>query len=92
MRKKVSIIGAGQTGASTAQRLVERGYADVVLTDVVEGLAEGKALDLQESAPVVGFALALLRLAQSIYMEVQEFRGEIAGTTRDERRSRPEDG
>ncbi len=55
MRKKVSVIGAGQTGASTAQRIVERGYADVVLTDVVEGLAEGKALDLQESAPVVGF-------------------------------------
>ena len=55
MRKKVSVIGAGQTGASTAQRIVERGYADVVITDVVEGLAEGKALDLQESAPVVGF-------------------------------------
>ncbi|HLZ09834.1 MAG TPA: malate dehydrogenase [Chloroflexota bacterium] len=55
MRKRVSIIGAGQTGASTAQRIAERGYADVVLTDVVEGLAEGKALDLQESAPVVGF-------------------------------------
>ena len=55
MRKKVSIIGAGQTGASTAQRIVQRGYADVVLTDVVEGLAEGKALDLQESAPIEGF-------------------------------------
>jgi malate dehydrogenase len=55
VRKKVSVIGAGQTGASTAQRIVDRGYADVVLTDVVEGLAEGKALDLQESAPVVGF-------------------------------------
>jgi len=55
VRKKVSVIGAGQTGASTAQRIVERGYADVVITDVVEGLAEGKALDLQESAPVVGF-------------------------------------
>ena len=55
MRKKVSVIGAGQTGASTAQRIVERGYADVVLTDVVEGLAEGKALDLQESAPILGF-------------------------------------
>jgi malate dehydrogenase len=55
VRKKVSVIGAGQTGASTAQRIAERGYADVVLTDVVEGLAEGKALDLQESAPVVGF-------------------------------------
>lgn len=55
MRKKVSVIGAGQTGASTAQRIAQRGYADVVLADVVEGLAEGKALDLQESAPVVGF-------------------------------------
>jgi malate dehydrogenase len=55
VRKRVSIIGAGQTGASTAQRIAERGYADVVLTDVVEGLAEGKALDLQESAPVAGF-------------------------------------
>jgi len=55
VRKKVSIIGAGQTGASTAQRIVQRGYADVVLTDVVEGLAEGKALDLQESAPIEGF-------------------------------------
>ncbi|HVC35473.1 MAG TPA: malate dehydrogenase [Chloroflexota bacterium] len=55
MRKRVSVIGAGQTGASTAQRIVQRGYADVVLTDVVEGLAEGKALDLQESAPIVGF-------------------------------------
>ena len=55
VRKKVSVIGAGQTGASTAQRIVQRGYADVVLTDVVEGLAEGKALDLQESAPIEGF-------------------------------------
>jgi malate dehydrogenase len=55
VRTKVSVIGAGQTGASTAQRIAERGYADVVLTDVVEGLAEGKALDLQESAPVLGF-------------------------------------
>ncbi|HEX5415411.1 MAG TPA: malate dehydrogenase [Chloroflexota bacterium] len=55
MRKKVSVIGAGQTGASTAQRIVQRGYADVVLADVVEGLAEGKALDLQESAPIEGF-------------------------------------
>src|SRR5579883_1410837 len=55
VRKKVSIIGAGQTGASTAQRIAQHGYSDVVLTDVVEGLAEGKALDLQESAPIVGF-------------------------------------
>jgi malate dehydrogenase len=55
VRKKVSVIGAGQTGASTAQRVVERGYADVVLADVVEGIAEGKALDIQESAPILGF-------------------------------------
>ena len=53
-RKKVTVIGAGNVGATTAQRLAERGYADVVLIDVVEGLAEGKALDMQEANPILG--------------------------------------
>ncbi len=53
-RKKISVIGAGNVGATTAQRLAERGYADVVLVDVVEGLAEGKALDMQEANPILG--------------------------------------
>ncbi len=52
---KVSIIGAGNVGATCAQRIAERGYADVVLVDIVEGLPQGKALDILESAPVLGF-------------------------------------
>jgi malate dehydrogenase len=51
-RRKVTVIGAGNVGATTAQRIVEAGLADVVLIDVVEGLPQGKALDLAESAPV----------------------------------------
>ena len=54
-KPKVTVVGAGFVGATTAQRLVEKGLADVVLTDVVEGLAQGKALDMMESAPIEGF-------------------------------------
>ena len=50
----VTVIGAGNVGATTAQRIVEGGIADVVLVDIVEGLPQGKALDLAEAAPVVG--------------------------------------
>jgi len=52
---KVTVVGAGFVGSTTARRLVEGDIADVVLIDVVEGLAEGKALDMMESAPVEGF-------------------------------------
>jgi malate dehydrogenase len=51
---KVTIIGAGQTGATTAHWLAEREIADLVLVDVVEGLPQGKALDLLEALPVIG--------------------------------------
>lgn len=54
MRSKVSIIGAGMTGATTAHWLAALEIADIVLIDVVEGLAQGKALDLQQAMPVVG--------------------------------------
>jgi len=54
MRNKVSIIGAGMTGATTAHWLAEREIADLVLVDVLEGMPQGKALDLQEALPVVG--------------------------------------
>lgn len=54
MRKKVTVVGAGNVGATTAQRLFERGYMDVVLVDVVEDMPQGKALDIQESGPVLG--------------------------------------
>ena len=46
MRKKITVVGAGNVGATVAQRLFERGYADLVLVDIVEGLPQGKALDL----------------------------------------------
>ena len=59
MRRKISVIGAGKTGATAAQRLAERNYADIVLFDVVEGLAEGEALDMQEAGPIVGYDVAI---------------------------------
>ena len=52
---KVTVVGAGNVGGTTAQRLAERNYADVVLVDIVEGLPQGKALDILESGPVIGF-------------------------------------
>ncbi len=55
MRFKVTIVGSGHVGATTAQRVVEKGYADVVLVDIIEGVPQGKALDLMEAAPVEGY-------------------------------------
>jgi len=55
VRRKVTIVGAGMTGGTIAQRLAETGYIDLVLQDIIEGLPQGKALDLAESAPHVGF-------------------------------------
>jgi malate dehydrogenase len=54
MRAKVSIIGAGMTGATTAHWLADKEIADIVLVDIVEGMPQGKALDLQEAMPVIG--------------------------------------
>jgi malate dehydrogenase len=54
MKNKVSIIGAGMTGSTTAHWLAEREIADLVLVDIVDGMPQGKALDLQEALPVVG--------------------------------------
>jgi malate dehydrogenase len=54
-RRKVSIVGAGNVGATTAQKIVENGLADVVILDVREGVAQGKALDISESGPLLGF-------------------------------------
>ncbi|MBI1893246.1 MAG: malate dehydrogenase [Candidatus Rokubacteria bacterium] len=52
MRPKVTVVGAGNVGATVAQYVVEKGLADVVLTDVIEGLPQGKALDLLQAGPV----------------------------------------
>ena len=55
MRKKITIVGAGATGATAAHILAARDYADVVLTDIKEGLPQGKALDLNQMGPILGF-------------------------------------
>ncbi len=54
-RRRVTVIGAGNVGSTTAQRIIETGLADVMLVDIVEGLPQGKALDLAEAAPVIGY-------------------------------------
>ena len=55
MRFKVTVVGSGNVGATAAQRLAEKGYADVVLVDIIEGVPQGKALDLAEAAPIEGY-------------------------------------
>ena len=55
MRYKVTVVGAGNVGATAAQRLAEKGYCDVVLVDIVEGIPQGKALDLLHSGPVENY-------------------------------------
>jgi malate dehydrogenase len=55
MQHKVTVVGAGNVGATAAQRIVERELADVVMIDVAADLAAGKALDMMEAAPILGF-------------------------------------
>src|SRR5487761_286658 len=54
MRKKVTVVGGGFVGSTTAQRIVDLELADVVLTDILDGPPAGKALDLVESTPITG--------------------------------------
>src|SRR5579864_5053832 len=53
-RKKVTVVGGGFVGSTTAQRIHDSGLADVVLTDILDGVPAGKALDMAESAPILG--------------------------------------
>src|SRR6202047_4974850 len=55
MRKKVTVVGAGNVGANCALRIAGKELADVVLVDVVEGVPQGKALDILQSGPVEGY-------------------------------------
>jgi len=55
VRKKVTVVGAGNVGATLVQRIAENQLADVVMVDVVEGVPQGKGLDLMESGPVLGY-------------------------------------
>ncbi|MBI4358300.1 MAG: malate dehydrogenase, partial [Candidatus Omnitrophica bacterium] len=57
---KVTVVGAGFVGAGCAQRLLEKELANVVLVDVIEGLPQGKALDMMESAPIEGFKTTIV--------------------------------
>jgi len=52
MRSKVTVVGAGNVGASCAQLLAQRDYADVVLVDIIEGMPQGKSLDLRQAGPI----------------------------------------
>jgi malate dehydrogenase len=60
MRRKVTVIGAGNVGATVAQRIVEQNLADVVLVDVIEGVPQGKGLDMFQSGAVEGFDMKIV--------------------------------
>jgi len=60
MRNKVTIVGAGNVGATCAQRITEEGYADVVLVDIIEGMPQGKALDILQSGPILNFDTSII--------------------------------
>jgi malate dehydrogenase len=55
MRNKITVVGAGNVGATCAQRIAEKGNADVVLVDIIEGLPQGKGLDMLQCGPILGF-------------------------------------
>ncbi|HEX6780107.1 MAG TPA: malate dehydrogenase, partial [Ktedonobacterales bacterium] len=55
MRKKITVVGAGMVGATLGQRIAERDYADVALVDVIPNMPMGKALDLLEAGPILGY-------------------------------------
>ena len=90
MPSKVSIIGAGNVGATCAQRIAERGYADIAILDIVEGLPQGKVLDILESAPIISFNSNLIGTnsykdtANSDVIIVTSGLGRKPGMTRDE--------
>src|SRR3954470_805263 len=58
-RPKVTIVGAGATGSTCAEVLAQRDYAEIVLTDIKEGLPQGKALDINQMAPILGFEVTV---------------------------------
>jgi malate dehydrogenase len=58
-RRKITIVGAGNTGATAAQVLAQHDYADIVLTDIKEGLPQGKALDIDQMGPILGFEASI---------------------------------
>jgi malate dehydrogenase len=59
VRRKITVVGAGNVGATCAQELARRDYAEVVLVDIKEGLPQGKALDIDQAAAVLGYEAAV---------------------------------
>jgi malate dehydrogenase len=59
LRKKITVVGAGNVGANCALRIAEKGLADVVLVDILEGIPQGKALDILQSGPVQGYDVSV---------------------------------
>ncbi|MFH1663114.1 MAG: malate dehydrogenase [Chloroflexota bacterium] len=90
MAYKVSVIGAGNVGASLARCLVEKDIADIVLLDIIEGLPQGKALDIYQSSPITGFSSKIIGTndyrdtAQSDVVIITSGIGRKPGMTRDE--------
>ena len=60
MRKKVTVVGSGNVGATLAQRLVDRELADVVMIDILEGIPQGKGLDMLEAGPIEGYDCSVI--------------------------------
>src|SRR4030067_571831 len=60
MRKKVTVVGAGNVGASLASYIAESNLADLVLLDIIEGVPQGKALDLLQSGPIRGYEVNII--------------------------------
>src|SRR3977135_3649658 len=60
VRKKITVVGAGNVGATAAHWLAAKELGDVVLVDIVEGIPQGKALDLAQAAPIEGFDVRLI--------------------------------
>ncbi len=60
MRKKVTVIGAGNVGATCAQEIARRDYADVVLVDIIPKFPQGKALDMNQAGSVLGYEPTIL--------------------------------
>lgn len=69
-RKRITVVGAGNVGAATAQGLLTKQLADIVLLDVAEGLARGKALDLMQTSPIEGFSSSVI--GTSDYAETRD--------------------
>ncbi|MBI3989513.1 MAG: malate dehydrogenase, partial [candidate division NC10 bacterium] len=69
MRPKVTVVGAGNVGATVAQYLVEKELADVVMVDIIEGLPQGKGLDILEATPIEGYDVQIL--GSNSYQETQ---------------------